>query len=303
MTKNRRPRYFDAGSSQSYRVVEKWIHPLRDVSKTKGLEDQEMVTVHTMRRNLRFVGIALVAFAALTTQSQAAMLDLTSAGSSGDINGATFLTEDIAPTGSGNIMSFVRLKETKEGGTAIESGYNTDGRPTYYQENSSPTFTHSLLLTDVPLVDMDDTLFYEFGLDINQDGSNPLLSLDAVQIYLYTVGDYKGDVSGLGSPLYDLGDNWIALNYDLGAGSGQGDMYAYIPKSLFDLHAGDGNYVYLFSMFGNQGGDYANNDGYEEWFVRENVTPPPPPPVPAPAAVVLGMLGMSVAGWRLRRFA
>jgi hypothetical protein len=76
-------------------------------------------------------------------------------------------------------------------------------------------------------------------------------------------------------------------------------MYAYIPISLLD--DGTGDYVYLYSMFGDQGGDFANNDGFEEWFVRENVTPPPP--VPAPAAVVLGMLGMSVAGWRLRRFA
>jgi hypothetical protein len=288
-----------------YRVVEKWIHPLRDVSRQRVLEDQEMVTVHTMGRNLRFVGAALIALAALGSVGQAAILDLTAAGSSGEINGAEFLTYDIAPTGSGNIMSFVRLKELKNGGAAIESGYNTDGRPTFYQENSSPTFTHHLLLTDIPQVDMGGTLFYEFGLDINQDGSNPLLSLDEIKIYRYTEPDYKLGISGLGTPLYDLDageDSWIKLNYDLGAGSGQGDMYAYIPVSV--LNAGTGEYVYLYSMFGGQGGDFANNDGFEEWFVRENVTPPPPPPpVPAPAAVVLGMLGMSVAGWRLRRFA
>jgi hypothetical protein len=270
-----------------------------------NMEDSGGGAMNRMHRNLRLVGVALAILTALATQSHAAIGDLTTAGSSATINGAQFLTEDIAPTGSGNIMSFVRLKEEKEGGTATESGYNTDGRPTFYQENSSPTFTHSLLLTDIPQVDMGGgTLFYEFGLDINQDGSNPLLSLDEVKIYRYTEPDYKLGISGLGTPLYDLDlgeDSWIKLNYDLGAGSGQGDMYAYIPTSMLD--GGSGDYVYLYSVFGAQGGDFANNDGYEEWFVRENVTPPPPPPVPVPAAALLGLLGLGAAGLKLRRFA
>ncbi len=250
-----------------------------------------------MYGNLRLGGVGLVILMALATQSRATMYDLTAANSSETINGAEFMTFDIAPTGSGNIMSFVRLKEMKEGGTAIESGYNTDGRPTFYQENSSKKFTRSLLLSDVPQVQLDDGRFYEFGLDINQDGASPLLSLDTVRIYRYNVGDYKGDVSGLGTALYDLGDNWIKLNYKLGDGSGKGDMYAYIPISV--LGKGTGDYVYLYSTFGAQGGDFANNDGFEEWFVRGNLTPPP---VPVPAAGLLGLLGLGAAGLKLRRF-
>ncbi len=53
-----------------------------------------------------------------------------------------------------------------------------------------------------------------------------------------------------------------------------------------------GQYVLLYSHFGTPPGTYANTDGFEEWTV-----------VPVPGAVILGMLGMSVAGWRLRRFA
>lgn len=258
-----------------------------------------------MYGNLRLGGLGLVVLMALATQSRATMYDLTAANSSETINGAEFKTFDIAPTGSGKIVSFVRLKELKEGGTAIESGYNTDGRPTFYQENSSKKFTRSLLLSDVPQVQLDDGWFYEFGLDINQERSSPLLSLDVVKIYRYNVGDYKGDVAGLGTPLYDLdnpagspdADNWIKLNYTLGRGSGQGDMYAYIPIS--QLNGGTGDYVYLYSTFGAQGGDLANNDGFEEWFVRGNLTPPP---VPVPAAGLLGLLGLGAAGLKLRRF-
>lgn len=256
-----------------------------------------MATVHTIRRNLRFVGVALITLMALATVSQANIYDLTAAGSSEVVNGAEFRTSDIAPTGTGNIDSFVRIKKN-----GFEQGYNTDASDFAYDEMAG-SFTHSLLLSNIPQVQLGNTLYYEFGLDINQSGSEPLLSLDAVQIYRYTAGDYTGAVSGLGDPLYDLGDNWIMLNYALGAGSGKGDMYAYIPVSTLNNDGATGNYVYLYSMFGYQGGDWASNAGFEEWFVRENVTPPPPPPVPAPAAVVLGMLGMSVAGWRLRRFA
>jgi hypothetical protein len=276
-----------------------------------------MVTVHTIRRNLRFVGVVLVALTAWASVGQASMLDLTTSGSSGSINDAGFLQADVAPAGSGNLDSFVRIK-----GKDVEEGYNTSWRPVAYDENTSPTFTHSLSLNSVPIVSSSSLAisglptgdYYEFILDINQENKHPLLSLDALQIFQlndayphYTTGPYAGDslklddLAAAGTLAYDLGeDNWIALNYSLEAGSGNGDMYAYIPVDNFD---GAIPYVFLYSMFGNQGGDYANNDGYEEWAVRGEILPPPPPVVPVPGAVVLGMLGMSVAGWRLRRFA
>ncbi len=263
-----------------------------------------MVTAHTIKRSPRFAGIALITVIALATQSQAGMYDLTAVGSSANINGATFMTYDIAPTGTGKIDSFVRIQKN-----GIEQGYNTDASSFAYDEKAGP-FTHSLLLTGVPTVQLSTaggpSLFYEFGLDINQTRGGALLSLDRVMIFQETVGDLSVLVDQLDDPpgtlVYDLdagGDNWVKLNYNLGAGSGQGDMYLYVPTTMFSTGAGD--YVYLYSKFGVQSG-YEGNDGFEEWFVRENVTPPPPP-VPAPAAVVLGMLGMSVAGWRLRRFA
>ena len=138
--------------------------------------------------------------------------------------------------------------------------------------------------------------YREFLLDINQNktGDGRFLSVDAIQIFLAGAGDLKGYPSALGTMIYDLDkntDNWIVLDYSLGHGSGSGDMLAYIPNSLFN----GGDYVYLYSKFGMHNPNTAN---FEEWAVRK-----PGPVVPLPAGVILGVLGLSAAGWRLRRFA
>ena len=195
------------------------------------------------------------------------MVDLTTAGATGTINGAWFYEAHAAATGSGSIMSFVRI-DNNGNAPEIEQGYNTDGRPLQYNEMSSATFTHSLLLSNVPVVTLNGTLYREFLLDINQRNNNPLLSLDAIQIYRASTKDLIGPVAGLGTPVYNLDagkDNWIKMDYSLNAGSGSGDMFAYIPNSLFGLGAGD--YVYLYSMFGTE---FPNNAGFEEWAVRKD---------------------------------
>ena len=83
------------------------------------------------------------------------------------------------------------------------------------------------------------------------------------------------------------------LNYTLNSGSGSGDLWVFVKKSLF---GGSKSWVYLYSKFGDPNG---NNDGYEEWatVVGHNT-----PSVPLPASVwgglsLLGMLGIS----KLRR--
>ena len=254
--------------------------------------------------------IIICAFLAITcvcfTSAKAEMLDLTGSGSGmEEINGAWFYNSDSASTGTGVIHSFVRLK-----GKDIEQGYNTDGRPLSYDENNSHTFTRSIYLGNVPTIQLDDGNYYrEFLLDINQEDKDPLLSLDAFEIFMLTSNQYTGPVEGLGTIgdlIYTLDysgtDNYILLDYSLNSGSGSGDMFAYIPNSLF-LGYSDTDYVYLYSMFGATNG-YANNAGFEEWAVRLiGETPPPPPVVPVPGAVILGMLGLTVAGVKLRKYA
>ena len=221
-------------------------------------------------------------------------LDLTSLGADGFINGAYFLQIDHSSTGTGVIDSFVRLQAN-----GTERGYNTDGTREYDEKGGG--FTRSLLLGEVPIVNIGGIDYREFLLDINQDKSaNPsLLSLDTIKIYLSPTGSptvpaYPG---GLGTLIYDMDgpfDQWIKLDYALNSGSGAGDMFAYIPDSLF---IGPYQNVILYSEFGGQGGIYETNAGFEEWAVQKAT------PIPTPTAVLLGMLGLSVMGVKLRKYA
>src|SRR4051812_9726612 len=108
-------------------------------------------------------------------------LDLTTRGSSGWIGDAQFVQTDAQPTGTGNINSFVRVQAN-----GVEQGYNTSARPLQYNENSSPQFTRSLKLSEVPQVTINGKVSLEFLLDVNQTAANPMLSLDDLRVY---VGD------------------------------------------------------------------------------------------------------------------
>src|SRR5262249_9795452 len=112
-------------------------------------------------------------------------LDLTDhAGMAGTVQGLAtdfFTTTNIQATGSGVIDPFVRLNAG--GGSAIERGYNTSARPLQFDENSSATFTHDLSLSAIPVVTINGVAYREFLLDINQTGSNPLLTLQELQIF------------------------------------------------------------------------------------------------------------------------
>lgn len=223
-------------------------------------------------------------------------LSLTTHASSGFINGAFFLEVDEIGTGSGNIKSFVRIQELGPANDrdGIQEGYNTDYRPVSYDENVSPIFTHALQITDIPTVVIDGISYREFLLDTNQDRNNPQISLDKIQIYQANSGSLFGPPAGLGTLVYDLdtgGDNWILLDSSLEAGSGEGDMFAYIPDSVFN--SSYGSYVYLYSMFGQNVGV---NGGFEEWAVKSTT-----PVVPAPGALILASLGAVVVSHLRRR--
>lgn len=190
--------------------------------------------------------------------SAAPAVDLTTAGAIGEVNGAIFRQFSPQPTGTGYIDSFVRL-QAKGAGTQSQQGFNTDARPLQFDENSSPQFTRSLLLSNVPLVDIGGVKYREFLLDINQKASQPYLSLD--QLRLYTGG--AGNLSQLpGAAVYDLDagcDHWVKLNSQLSHGSGSGDMLFYVRDDAF---AHGGAYVYLYSKFGE---NFMANAGFEEW--------------------------------------
>jgi hypothetical protein len=204
------------------------------------------------------------------------VLDFTSPGASGAINGALFY--QYTGPGSQGFNSFVRINSKKP----IEQGYNTDYRPVQFDEVNSSSFTHAITLSTVPTVTAPGGLqYYEFVLDINQSTAPPgnLLSLDQLRLYVTNTSTHdpnllhnynsstntlQDDGGNLYSPIYDLnagsGGNYIKLDANLSGGSGPGDMVALIPVSLLGTDLTQ--YVYLFSEFGVH---YSNTGGFEQW--------------------------------------
>ena len=130
-------------------------------------------------------------------------LDLTLAGTAGSINGAVFSTGETQSAGTGAFNAFVQIQRT-----GTEQGYNTDASA-QYDENNSLTHNHSILLADVPIVigdgangTVEGIAYREFLLDLNEGngGTNPYISLDALQIWQNEAGNLTNFTAGSASP-------------------------------------------------------------------------------------------------------
>ncbi|HEV8379586.1 MAG TPA: hypothetical protein VGP99_12105 [Tepidisphaeraceae bacterium] len=223
-------------------------------------------------------------------------LDLATSSPQNAGNGGLFYQTDLQPTGTGVLQPFVRIQAKP-----IEEGYNTDGVIEFNTKDQPGNWTHSITLSQVPIVTIDGVQYREFVLDINESTAqnNRFLSMNEMQVYLSNVPNLSlmdrtamtfaspaGNVTNL---VYDLdsgADKLVRMDYSLASGSGSGDMFAYIRNDLF---VGSGPYVYLYSKFGNPDGSDA---GFEEWATRPGTAPA----VPLPASIwgglaLLGLMG------------
>ncbi|MFH1171641.1 MAG: PEP-CTERM sorting domain-containing protein [bacterium] len=234
------------------------------------------------------IGVFLAAIA-IVPVAQAYVVDLTTLDASGVINGATFMQNGHLPNGSGVSRDFLRLGT---GNTGIETGFNTDARPLgpdLTDVNSSLTFTHSLMVSDLATLNGGNVVF---RLDINQANARPLLSMDFYQIWTAATGDINS-LADLTSQnlVYDMGPNKVYLNYSLESGSGESDMDVFMPSAWFQGHEHD--YLYLRVTFGATGGDYAANDGPEQFSA---LTGTPTIPVPEASTFLLTSFGLGFIG-------
>jgi hypothetical protein len=280
------------------------------------------------------------------TSSQASELDLTGAGSCTgsacdgsfteggtlfwDFAGALWSTTEIQPTGSGYIDSFVRIQDAGPSPeNLVVDGHNTDGE-LLNDEKPGPTFTHAVETDDLQTVTIAGEEYYQFLLDINQTGSDPILSLSGLQFcqsnkgnlsFEDTCAGHDGDSPGTGDSTlkYDLDGslagtpvhdqytdpvNNVLLDYSKNSGSGSGDLFVYIPKSVLPTAGISNKYLYLWSQFGLPAPD-GNNDGYEEWaFLNRNGGSDEPfnqPGVPEPGSLILLGSGLLLGAAAVRR--
>jgi len=201
------------------------------------------------------------------------------------INGAIWaLFTPTDPTGSGVFHAFFR-----EQASPNERGYNTDYRPLQFDELKSATFTRSVLLTTVPIVEYNGIFYREFQLDINEEKSSPewYISLDEFQVWTtdnqYLTGYDEGLADGSGDGyfpigaelVYDLddaGDSWIMMDFRANPGSGKRDYKVLVPQNYFV--GKELTYCVIFARHGLEGGDWISGDGYEEWGVAVYPTEP-----------------------------
>lgn len=179
-------------------------------------------------------------------------------------------------TGTGLISSFVRLQAP--GSTTFQSGYNTDGRPLQFDENSSAEFTYAITLSQVPLVSIDGSNYYQFNLDLNESdrGIGPLITLHNIKLFASgsaMLNDMDTSTRlfdpALATLLFDM-DALIDVTVELtdwNSGSGTGDYRVSIPATYF-AGVSQGSFIYLYSEFGTKSSQgFAAEGGFEEWFV------------------------------------
>jgi hypothetical protein len=287
-------------------------------------------------------GLAVIAmFLSLTASNASAAnsIDLTTKGSSATGTAAndaeiTWIAQQTSISSKGNegvLDSFVRLRDR---GDTNEQGYNTDARPLQFDEKKSPNVTHSLLLSEVPVVNIQGVDYRQFVLNINQKKgeTTSLLSLNQVQIFLRDAGNLASatllaDPTTTTPPAIDVIDlvstEGVRLNNgdnenfsqlqlkDLNPKKKPGDYFFYVADAAFqavvDLIPGR-QYVYLYSQFGTPPGTPPNgttptafptNGKFEEWAVLQNAPNPVPEP-PSVALVLTGLGTLGLAGLRRR---
>lgn len=259
------------------------------------------------------VVLLIAAFAGFVAPAQAGYVNLTTVGSSGVINGATFLQGGVL-SGTGVFPAFVQIQGSGPGN--VKEAYNTTVN-NVLNNGSSNTFNHEIRVSDLTVFNLNGVDHYSFFLDINENNNaaDRYLSLDELRLITSTTANQSSTPLPTGTTRYNMNSpgpgNGVLLDFNLNPGSGRADMEFFVPVSFF-AGALATDFVYLYSKFGVLGvlgagnsfgappGDYGTSDGFEEWALGRAGGAV----VPEPSSVVLALTavaGLGYSRWRRRR--
>jgi hypothetical protein len=198
----------------------------------------------------------------------------------------TFLGEDnpcgdIGASGTGVFESFSRLHAD-----GSEQGFNTDADKQL--DNVGGTWTHSIKVSDIPVVSQSGNLYWELYADLNEsnaanDPAASHISINEVEVFYTGNPAITGyPFSGTAEKQYDFeGD--ILIN-DVNSGSGRADIRYLIPLTNIEIPDDCGFkdpdcdvYFVLYSQWGTSVGfeteegdttNYPTDATFEEWKVK-----------------------------------
>src|SRR5689334_19978166 len=118
------------------------------------------------------------------------------------------ITDESLGSGTGSYSTFLRLQDNAQHSDGIEAGFNTDANSETLvggiPSDIKASFTDSLQLSAIPVVNIGGVDYLQFGLDIAQ--SQDLLKLVEFKLYQVsaTTGGSVSSQAALGSPQFDM---------------------------------------------------------------------------------------------------
>jgi hypothetical protein len=238
------------------------------------------------------VGAMVLSIAAFATNYT---IDLTTAGSSGTVNGGIFVQGGVG-AGTGTFDPFLSI--SPGGSTPQEAGVNSCvDNPTAVgcKGNTYDTFygggrTHAIQVAGIPSIhypNANGPLYRQFSLDANDQGADDFMSIDEVKIFTddqANLHEFDGnntfadDTGTAALNVWDTDDTGVLMrSQSLTPGSGVSDITLLIPNDRFPTNCFYGSttcnqWLYFWTHMGGagviNGHNYDVTAGFEEWRVQ-----------------------------------